>query len=120
MSTTVTSAIGFGLQIDKEAFTKATGLPTHYTDCYFDEDKKPANLFIQEVGFAGNEEHWIFIKCGYTKVYSGYSGNGNSAVLTSPNIDPTEFLDQATELLDWMNDAGQAGTPAWCLVQYIN
>jgi hypothetical protein len=120
MSVTVMSATGYGLKIDKEAFTKATGLPTHYADYYFDEDKKPSGLFIQEVGFAGNEEHWIFVRSGYTKVYSGYSGNGNSAPLTSPNIDPTEFLDQTAELHEWMQDNGQTETPAWSLVQYIN
>jgi hypothetical protein len=120
MSITVTSATGYGLKIDKEAFTKATGLPTHYADYYFDEDNKPSSLFIQEVGFAGNEEHWIFIKAGYTKVYSGYSGNGNSATLLSPSIDPTDFFDQHEELLAWMKDKGQTGTPTWSLVQYIN
>lgn len=119
MSTTVTSAVGYGLKIDKEAFSKSTGLPTHYADYYFDEGK-PSNLLIQEVGFAGNEEHWIFIKAGFTKIYSGISGNGNSATLVLPMLGPDGFSEQQKELFDWMKDNGQSQFPAWSLVQYIN
>jgi hypothetical protein len=119
MSTTVTSAVGYGLKIDKEAFTKATGLPTHYADCYLDPDE-PSNLRIQEVGFSLNEEHWIFIKAGFTKVYSGLSGNGNSATLVLPMLGPDGFSEQQEELFAWMEASGQSNFPAWSLVQYIN
>lgn len=118
MSTTVTSAVGYGLKIDKEAFTNATGRPTYYSDSYFDEE--PSNLFVQEVGFAGNEEHWIFIKSGFTKVYSGVSGDGNSATLVLPMLGPEGFAEQQQELFDWMDNNGQSGFPVWSLVQYIN
>lgn len=118
MSTTVTSAVGYGLKIDKEAFTNATGIPAHYSDSYFDEE--PANLLIQEVGFAGNEEHWIFIKAGFTKVYSGVSGDGNSATLVLPMLGPEGFAEQQQELFDWMDNNGQSSFPVWSLVQYIN
>lgn len=119
MSTTVTSAVGYGLKIDKEAFTEATGIPAYYSDSFLDESK-PSNLRIQEVGFAPNEEHWIFIKAGFTKVYSGVSGDGNSATLVLPMLGPEGFSEQQEELLDWMKDNGQSSFPAWSLVQYIN
>lgn len=119
MSTTVTSAVGYGLKIDKEAFTKATGFPTHYADYYLDESK-PSNLRIQEVGFSLSAEHWIFIQAGFAKVYSGLSGDGNSATLVLPMLGPEGFSEQQEELLDWMKDNGQSGFPTWSLVQYIN
>lgn len=118
MSTTVTSAVGYGLKIDKEAFTKATGMPAHYAESYFED--APSGLLIQNVGFAPNEEHWIFIKAGFTKVYSGISGNGNSATLELPMLGPEGFAEQQQELLDWMKNNGQSSFPTWNLVQYIN
>lgn len=119
MSTTVTSAVGYGLKIDKEAFTKATGIPAYYSDSFLDENDS-SSLLIQEVGFAGNEEHWIFIKAGFQKVYSGISGNGNSATLVLPMLGPEGFAEQQQELLDWMEKNGQSSFPVWNLVQYIN
>jgi hypothetical protein len=126
MSTTATSTLGYGIRIDPDAFTSKAGTnEERYSDVYLDEQKYPL-LYIAYEGFSSanihhKPNHWIFVKPGLSRIYSGISGDGMAAPVHFPNVDDEEFKKAESQLRKWSQEHGQENSiPQWAMALWIN
>lgn len=126
MSTTVTASLGYGIRIDPDEFTMTTGHnEERYTDVYLDEAKYPllkiANEGIASPFYADMPNHWIFCKPGFSRIYSGLSGNGMNVPVNTDDLDTTEFNEALQQLKSWCEEYGHENMdPSWNMALWIN
>lgn len=122
MSTTVTSVAGFGFKVDKEAYQHAHSFPLLYPEEQLldPETGDWSELCVETSGWAlGNEDYWVFLKEGLTRVYSGISGNGMSAPMSPQTITP-KMLQGMDTLGNFMKLHGINAKPGWHMITWIN
>lgn len=122
MGTTVTSVAGFGIKVDKEAYERIHNYPLIYPEEQLldPETGDWSDLCVESSGFAGGEEDcWVFVKEGLARVYSGISGNGMSASLSTQEHSP-KMLQSIDTLGELMKLHGITGTLGWHMVTWIN
>lgn len=126
MGTTVTSTLGYGIRIDPDEFVGATGYnEERYTDAYLDEAKYPL-LHIAYEGtsspyYGDMPNHWIFIKPGLSRIYSGISGNGMNAPVNIDDLDTDELNAALKQLKDWCEEFNHGHlNPDWNMALWIN
>lgn len=126
MSSTVTSTLGYGIRIDPKIFTDTTGMnQERYSDAYLDEQKYPM-LHIAYEGIASlsihdKPNHWIFIKPGLARIYSGISGDGMTAPVSVPDLNDNDVQEAKAQLEQWCREYGHDGINAqWRMVLWIN
>lgn len=122
MGTTVTSTLGYGIRIDPDSFTANE---ERYSDVYLDEKKYPL-LHLAYEGVASpsvfhKPNHWVFIKPGLSRIYSGISGNGMNAPVNIDNLDPTELTEAVRQLNEWRAEFNhEKAFPSWNMALWIN
>lgn len=126
MTQTVTSTLGYGIRINPDAFTEKTGYnQERYTDGYLDEKKFPllhiAYEGIASISYQDKPNHWIFIKPGLSKIYSGVSGNGLHSPVNITDLDPEELTEAVKQLNQWREEYGHENIfPQWNMALWIN
>lgn len=126
MSTTVTSTLGYGVRIDPEAFTAATGMnEERYSDVYLDGRKYPLLHIAYEgtssLSIHNKPNHWIFIKPGLARIYSGISGDGMTAPVSMPDLNDNGVQEAKEQLEQWCREYGHDSIEAqWAMVLWIN
>lgn len=122
MSTTVTSVVGFGVKVDREAYERNNKYPLMYPEEQLLDPQTGewSELCVEASGWAGgSEDYWVFIKEGLTRTYSGISGNGMSAPLRPQEHSP-KMLQGIDALGELMKLHGITGKPCWHMVTWIN
>lgn len=126
MSTTVTSTLGYGIRIDPEAFTVKTGInEERYSDVYLDERKYPLLHIAYEgtssLSIHNKPNHWIFIKQGLSRIYSGISGDGMTAPVSIPDLNDNDVQEAKEQLEQWCREYGHDDIePQWAMILWIN
>lgn len=126
MSTTATSTLGYGIRINPDAFTVKTGTnEERYSDVYLDERKYPllhlAYEGVSSMSIHHKPNHWIFIKPGLSRIYSGISGDGMTAPVFIPDVKGREVQEAKEQLSQWCREYGHKDAIAeWAMVLWIN
>lgn len=126
MGTTVTSTLGYGIRVNPEIFAAKVGENGgYYSEAYLDEEKYPllhlAYEGISSPSMYHHDDHWVFIKPGLSRIYSGISGNGMNAPVSIDDLDPTELTEAVRQLNEWRAAFGHENIfPSWNMALWIN